>query len=118
MINFRGAATLLAFLALGSAQAADLPGQFAMGGCPVAGASSLAFSPVEQIEDRVADFYADASAALDSQGVLLSRSPAYLWAREARFQCGKAISYLNGGHVDVQSVQKCDCAHARLAQYR
>ncbi len=118
MINFRGAATLVAFLALGSAQAADLPGQVALSSCAAADSSSLALLPAAQIEDRVADFHADASAAVQSEGVLLSRSPAFLWAREARFQCGKAIGYLNGGHVDAQSVQKCDCAHARLLQYR
>jgi hypothetical protein len=97
--------------------AADLHGYSAYAQCLTAEQSQLSTLPGDDIEVRVAGFYDEAGKALQSADVLGSRRPAFLWARETRFQCGKALGYLGGGYVDEDSVGKCDCAHGRLVQF-
>ena len=117
-----GAARLLVTAALLGAIstpvfAADLHG-YRGGSCVSASSSQLALLPADEIEVRVSDFYADAGDALASSAVVGSRSPAFLWARETRFQCGKALGYLEGGYIEEDVIAKCDCAHGRLMSFR
>lgn len=101
------------------ATAADLAGGYSVAGqCVFAEQSQLTLLPEDEIELRVASFYDEADAALDSPAVVGSRSPAFLWANETKFQCGKAIGYLKGGHLDEVSVQKCDCSYNRMVRFR
>ena len=44
--------------------------------------------------------------------------PAFVWAMETRWACTAAIGYLDGGHLDEESVQKCDCFHQRYMSLR
>jgi hypothetical protein len=113
---FAAAAILVATFS--TVQGADLSGAGWSTQCIFASQSQLASLPEAQIEVRVSEFYSDAEAALETAAVLQSRSPAFLWARETRFQCGKALGYLEGGHVVDDVIAKCDCAHGRLLSYR
>lgn len=112
----------VALLALGlilPVAAADLSGGSAVAGqCLFAEQSQLPLLPEDEIELRAISYYDEAEAALVSRPVVASRSPAYLWARETKFQCGKAIGYLKGGFLDEDSIQKCDCSYGRLVRFR
>jgi hypothetical protein len=108
---------LVALVSLSPAAGADLYGSPVYSQCLTAAQSQIALLPESELEVRVADFYENAGEALASAEVLSSRRPAFLWARETRFQCGKALGYLDGGYVDEDSVGKCDCAHSRLVQF-
>lgn len=50
-----------------------------------------------------------------------SASPAFVWANETKIACAKAIGYLKLGHfrreIDVETIQKCECFHARMVWY-
>ena len=104
-------------LTAGPALSADLTG-YSPSQCLTATQSQIELLPVAEVELRVSNFYDEAGAALDDGAVVGSRSPAFLWARETRFQCGNALGYLSTGHVDTGSVGKCDCAHSRLVSFR
>ena len=110
------AASLCALLA-GPAFAADLSAD-SYGQCTFAEQSQLHLLPEAEIEARVSAYYDEASAALKSSAVVGSRSPAFLSASETKFQCGKAIGYLDGGTINDVSIQKCDCFYGRYAKYR
>jgi len=113
------AGVLLAFGLVLPTVAADLAGGYTIPGqCAFAEQSQLILLPEEEIELRVVSYYDEADDALDSPAVLGSRSPAFLWANETKFQCGKAIGYLKGGYLDEDSVQKCDCSHGRMVRFR
>lgn len=118
MVLWRPAiAALVGVLSL-PALAADALYPIAGGQCTFAEQSSLHLLPEAEIEARVASYYDDAAAALESKAVIGSRSPAFLWASETKFQCGKAIGYLEGGTIDEQSIQRCDCFHGRFLSFR
>lgn len=98
--------------------AADLNGYAIAGQCTFAEQSPITLLPSDEIELRVTSYYDVASDALESDRVIESRSPAFLWARETKFHCGKAIGYLKGGFLDEDSVQKCDCFYGRMLRFR
>jgi hypothetical protein len=118
-MNYRFAAVslVLTMATLSPAAAADLFGAPVYSQCLTAEQSQIALLPKGELEVRVAGFYDNAKEALQGTDVLVSRRPAFLWANETRFQCGKALGYLDGGYVDEDSVGKCDCAHSRLVQF-
>lgn len=87
-------------------------------GCSITGQSSLHLLPEGEIEQRVSAYYDESAAALHDASVVGSRSPAFLWASETKFQCGKAIGYLNGGTIDDVSIQNCDCFYGRFVKFR
>lgn len=97
--------------------AADFNGMSAAG-CGVSGQSSMHLLPEAEIEQRVWAYYDESAAALHDASVVGSRSPAFLWASETKFQCGKAIGYLNGGTIDDVSIQNCDCFYGRFVTFR
>jgi hypothetical protein len=98
--------------------AADLGYSVPGGQCTFAEQSQLYLLPEDEIEVRVASYYDETAAALKSEAVIGSRSPAFLWASETKFQCGKAIGYLEGGSIDEDSIQKCDCFYGRYLKFR
>lgn len=110
-------AASLCALFVGPTVAADLSGH-SYGQCTFAEQSQLSLLPEAEIEVRVSAYYDEAAAALKSSDVVGSKSPAFVWASETKFQCGKAIGYLKGGTIDEVSVQKCDCFYGRYAKYR
>jgi hypothetical protein len=66
----------------------------------------------------VEEYYSEALDAVVSPDVIGSKSPAFLWAQETKFQCGKASGYFKGGYLDEDTVRKCDCAHDRYVAFR
>ena len=98
--------------------AADAAYSLSGGQCTFAEQSMLHLLPEDEIEVRVAGYYEEAAGALKSEAVVGSRSPAFVWASETKFQCGKAIGYLEGGTIDEDSIQKCDCFYGRYLKFR
>jgi len=53
------------------------------------------------------------AATLDS-AVYAVDNPRYLWASQAKAQCGIAIGFLKSGYKDPVSIGKCDDAYVRM----
>jgi hypothetical protein len=102
----------------GVVHAADLPGTPEFNQCIFAVDSQILTLPEGEIKASVLEFYHEGKDAAQSEPVIRSRSPAFLWAVETKFQCGKASGYFKGGYLDEDTVQKCDCAHSRYLAYR
>lgn len=100
----------------GAVTAADLAHY--RGVCVSAAHSTLPDQPAEVIKQTLWTNFEDSKAAMSEPGVLSSRSPSLVWAMETRWACSAAIGYLEGGHLDLESVQKCDCFHQRYVSFR
>jgi len=107
-----------ALFAAGTATGADLSGNYRAGICISHSDSVLASQPVEIIKQTVWTNYESAKAGMSDPSVLASNRSAYTWAMEARWACEAAAGYLKGGHVDTESVEKCDCFHQRYVSFR
>ncbi|MCP8884493.1 hypothetical protein NIM87_13315 [Devosia sp. XJ19-1] len=105
------------FVAAGNGMAADLLLNYG-GQCTNYRQSVMPLMPVEEIRQSVAANLESAKAGMDDPSVLTSRQPAFIWAMEARWACSTALGYLNGGYVDEESVQKCDCFHQQYVSFR
>ncbi len=105
---------------VGSVSAADLPSYQSPSGsyCSNHRQSVLPQRQVSEIRQTVSQNLASAIDGMNSQSVLRDSDPAFIWAMEARWACAAAVGYLNGGTVDVESVQKCDCFHQRYLSFR
>ena len=77
--------------------------------------SAMAQMPADEIRVSVAANFESAKAGMDA---FAERQPAFVWAMEARWACSAALGYLNGGYVDKESVQKCDCFHQIYQSFR
>lgn len=110
-------AVVVAATLAGQAVAADLGGSYARQ-CFGYADSQLISLPNDEIKAIVTEYFDTAKTAMSEPGVLVSRTPAFTWAFEARIACGNAIGYLKTGHVDEVSVQKCDCFYQRFASFR
>ena len=111
------AAAIAVLVSINAAFAADLGGYYG-GSCTLAQQSNILTLPAEEIEPLVHEYFEEARATLKEDSVIYSRRPAFVWAGEARFQCGKAAGYFGTGHLDEESVQKCDCFYRRMISYR
>jgi hypothetical protein len=80
--------------------------------------SVMPLMPKDDIRQSVAANLESAIAGMNDPGVLAARQPAFVWAMEARWACSAALGYLNGGYVDEESVQKCDCFHQMYLSFR
>lgn len=107
------AGTILA----GNAGAADL-GIYRSASCFSYAQSTLPAEPVETIKQTLWNNFQDAEAGMNDPRVQGARQPAFVWAMETRWACTAAIGYLDGGHLDEESVQKCDCFHQRYMSLR
>ncbi|HEV7719610.1 MAG TPA: hypothetical protein VGO70_11610 [Arsenicitalea sp.] len=97
--------------------AADLGASLNAPSCQFASQSGLAQLSSATVKMTVHQYYDSASAALRSSSVIHSPSPAFVWASEAKFACGKAVGYFRSGTLDQESVRKCDCFYGRLTQF-
>lgn len=114
----RGLAAAVATVALvGGAQAADLGLRYSSS-CVSYSQSTLPQQPRSVIDQTVVANFESAVAGMNDRSVQGSRQPAFIWAMEARWACSAAIGYLDGGHVDEESIQKCDCFHQRYLSFR
>lgn len=80
--------------------------------------SVMPLMPIEDVRQSVAANLESAKAGMDDPSVLAARQPAFIWAMEARWACSAALGYLNGGHLDEETVQKCDCFHQQFVSFR
>lgn len=60
--------------------------------------------------------YDAALAQTDNASVVSVDSPAFMWASQAKAQCGIALGFLKSGKKDPVSVGKCDEAYRRMSQ--
>jgi hypothetical protein len=108
---------LLGLVGATGASAADL-GLYRGGQCTNYRQSVMPQMPVEDIRLSVSANLESAKAGMDDPSVLASRQPAFIWAMEARWACSAALGYLNGGYVDDETVQKCDCFHQQFVAFQ
>jgi hypothetical protein len=111
--------SVVSVLALaGTAQAADLVGHSSPSACFSYTQSVLPQQTVPEIKQTLWNNFESSKAGMDDPRVQSARQPALAWAMQARWACSAAIGYLDGGVVDAESVQKCDCFHQRFMSLR
>ncbi|GAD48511.1 hypothetical protein NT2_02_05950 [Caenibius tardaugens NBRC 16725] len=80
-----------------------------------AGADLLALNG-SQLRSELQSRYDGALAATRDPAVVGANDTRYLWASEAKVQCGIAIGYMKSSTKDEPSVRKCGDAYARYNQ--
>lgn len=80
--------------------------------------STLPSQPREIIKQTLWDNFQSAEDGMNDPRVQASRQQAFTWAMEARWACTAAIGYLNGGNLDEETIQKCDCFHQRYVSLK
>jgi hypothetical protein len=97
-------------LAAGAALAAALPGAvLAQDAAPgLAGLSGA------QLRGEVQRRYADALQTTLDPGVVAADNTRFIWATQAKVQCGVAIGFFKSGYEDPVSIGKCDAAWVRM----
>ncbi|WOK38140.1 OmpA family protein [Sphingomonas sp. C3-2] len=69
-----------------------------------------------ELRTQIQSRFDTAVRASQSPEIKRSEDSRYIWASEAKVQCGIALGYLKSGRVDEESINKCDAFSARLAQ--
>lgn len=70
---------------------------------------------VKELRSELDRRYNEAVQAAQAAETIRADDPRYIWANEAKAQCGIAIGFTKAGIKDEPSVSKCDAFHARLA---
>lgn len=104
--NIYRTAGVLAAIGLGAALPAAA---FAQG----AGGDLMGLS-VSELRSEIGQRYADALALTQDPGVFAADNPRFLWASQAKAQCGIALGFLKSGTKDPVSIGKCDDASRRM----
>lgn len=78
--------------------------------------SPLLDLPMSQLRSELDSRYQAALAATLSPDVRRSEDSRYIWASEAKVQCGIAIGFTKRNIADPDSVSKCDSFFARMNQ--
>jgi OmpA-OmpF porin, OOP family len=80
--------------------------------------SSLVSADKDTLRAEIQSRY-DAALAVTSGGDLVSADdPRFMWASEAKVQCGIALGFLKSGTRDETSIGKCTDASDRMARRR
>lgn len=66
------------------------------------------------LKTEIRSRYDAAIAKTGEAGVVSADTPAYMWASQAKAQCGIAIGFLKSGKKDPVSIGKCDDAYQRM----
>lgn len=74
----------------------------------------LASSDTDTLRSAIQTRYDAALAATNSEGVVSANDSRYVWASEAKVQCGVALGYLKSSTRDETSIGKCDYAYQRM----
>jgi hypothetical protein len=98
----------------GMAVAADLSYSPISRGCFVSSDSQILKLKRPELTSTLQRYRDEAVAAATNLNVVGSKAPAFDWAVAAIVQCNAALGYLDGGHVDKVSSQKCDCLHDHI----
>ena len=78
-----------------------------------AGADLMGLS-VGELRSEIGQRYADALALTQDQSVVAADNPRFIWASQAKAQCGIALGFLKSGTKDPVSIGKCDDASRRM----
>jgi OmpA-OmpF porin, OOP family len=71
---------------------------------------------VSQARPEVQRRFDEALAATKSAEVLASLDSSYMWASEAKVQCGIALGFLKSSTIDKDSLSKCERFHRYINQ--
>ena len=82
----------------------------------VASAQDLMGLDKSALRGEVDRRYSEALAATNDQGVVAADDNRFMWASQAKAQCGIAIGFLKSGIKDPVSVGKCEDAYNRMQQ--
>lgn len=66
------------------------------------------------LKTEVQSRYDAAISQAGNAGVVSADTPAFMWASQAKAQCGIALGFLKSGKKDPVSVGKCDDAYQRM----
>lgn len=116
----RGAIVAAACLAVpAGALAADLPPRMLSqpGLCIFIEPTPLLALPVADLRGEVERRYVHAVETAERSDIVYSSRPAFNWALETRFSCGKAIGYLKARTVHDFEISKCDCFYQRMVRF-
>ena len=67
-----------------------------------------------QLRSALERHYETAVTLAGNPDVVRADDPRFIWANEARTQCGIALGYLAGNTRNADSIAKCTFAHARM----
>ena len=81
-----------------------------------ASAQSLVDLPVSQLRGEVQTRYDAALAATNDAAVVSATTNSYLWASEAKAQCGIALGFLKSATKDDESLRRCDFAYGMMTR--
>jgi OOP family OmpA-OmpF porin len=81
-------------------------------------ASELMAMSAGQLKDEIGQRYNAALALTRDGGTLAADDPRYLWASQAKAQCGIALGFLKSSTKDPVSIGKCVDAALRMNQQR
>jgi OmpA-OmpF porin, OOP family len=79
-------------------------------------ADALMAMSVEELRGEIGTRYDAALALTRDGGVVSADNPRFLWASQAKAQCGIALGFLKSGTKDPVSIGKCDDAYNRMQQ--
>jgi hypothetical protein len=85
--------------------------------CGILGRSPLLTGDVPAMERAVSERYAVAVQVSETQELIYSARPTFLWASEAKVACGMAIGYFSTREVNEEAISKCGCFFARMQRY-
>ena len=68
----------------------------------------------DSLRGEIGKRYDEALALTLDQGIVAADNPRFLWASQAKAQCGIALGFLKSGTKDPVSIGKCDDAYRRM----
>jgi len=92
-----------------------LAGAVLIAGLPVAALAQEGVSdPASLSRGEVQSRYEDALRVTLEPGAVAANDTRFVWASQAKAQCGIAIGFFKSGHRDPVSIGKCDAAWQRM----
>jgi OOP family OmpA-OmpF porin len=79
-----------------------------------AGGSDLMGLSGSQLREEIGRRYDDALRLTLDPAIVAADDTRFIWASQAKAQCGIALGFLKGGHADPVSIGKCDDAARRM----
>ena len=76
--------------------------------------AELMSADIDTLRSEIQNRYDSALATTKDQAVISADDPRYMWANEAKVQCGIALGFLKSRTRDETSISKCDYAFGRM----
>ena len=76
--------------------------------------AELMSADIDTLRSEIQNRYDAALATTKDQAVISADDPRYMWANEAKVQCGIALGFLKSRTRDETSISKCDYAYGRM----